>query len=667
MKPQRRSGKKAGSRERRQLAIGDFCDLTCEVDERFTLLSAGPELCDLLGCRPEDLAGIPFLEAITGESTALPAPIEAALSEGIPFARIEHEIRHRNGSQLVMQTSGTPVLDGGRFHGYRLVCRNITVQKQAEEALRESQRRLATLMSNLPGMAYRCRGDPSYTMEFVSDGAETLTGYQASELVNNARIAYGDLIHPDDRDRVWEAVQASVAPRTPFRITYRITAADGSIRWVLEQGRGVYSADGDLLALEGIITDITEQVLAEEGIERRTRQLVIINEITRVAASSLSLEELMQTSLRKTIDLLGFDAGMIYLVDAEQRAAKLKVYQGFTDWIVPESKDLDIHAKPFTSVYIGGQPHYTEHYHDAFPDREEFGIRSYASIPLLAHAKVVGAMDIASRKHYRFTDDEKNILESIGREIGGAVLKEMLNQQVSNLGLQATVYSKEVETANREANLYLDIMTHDINNANMTSLGYVDLLGDVQDPTLHDYVEKLERSVQKSIAIIRSVSTIRKLHREKVALKPVDLDGVIRSEIAGFAEARIGYEGTTAFALADALLSEVFTNLIGNAVKFGGPDVGITIRVREADDTVEIAVEDTGPGIPDALKPLIFNRFQRGSTMVRGMGLGLSITHMLMERYGGRCWVEDRLKGRPDQGTVMKVQLRKASRSPEAE
>ncbi|RPJ53095.1 MAG: sensor histidine kinase, partial [Methanobacteriota archaeon] len=69
------------------------------------------------------------------------------------------------------------------------------------------------------------------------------------------------------------------------------------------------------------------------------------------------------------------------------------------------------------------------------------------------------------------------------------------------------------------------------------------------------------------------------------------------------------------------------------------------------------------PGIPDTLKPLIFNRFQRGSTMVRGMGLGLSITQMLMERYGGRCWVEDRVKGRPDRGTVMKVQLRKASRS----
>jgi PAS domain S-box-containing protein len=667
MKQQRKSGKTAGLHGVHQLAIGDFCDLACEVDEHFTLVSAGPEICDLLGCHPEDIVGIPFLEAISGESGAIPAPIDVAVRAGEPFSRIEHEVRHRNGSRIVMQTSGTPVVDGsGRLRGYRLVCRNVTVQKQAEEALAESQRRLATLMSNLPGMAYRCRNDSRYMMEFVSDGAEILTGYRPSELMDNTRIAYGDLIHPDDRDAVWKAVQASVAPRSPFRITYRIETANGSIRWVLEQGRGVYSADGDLLAFEGIVTDITEQKLAEEGIERRTRQLVIINEITRVAASSLSLAELMHTSLQKTIDLLGFDAGMIYLVDPEQKTARLNVYLGFPDWIVPESKVLDIHAQPYSPVYVGGQPHYTEHYHDVYPDREEFGILSFASIPLLAQAKVVGAMNIASRKHYCFTDDEKIILESIGREIGGAVLKEMLNQQVSDLGFKAKVYSKEVETANREANLYLDIMTHDINNANMTSLGYVDLLRDIQDPTLHDYVGKLERSVQKSIEIIRNVSTIRKLHRDTVALKPVDLDGVIRSEIAGHPDAQIGYEGTTAFVLADALLPEVFTNLIGNAVKFGGPEVGIAIRVAVADDTVVIAVEDTGPGIPDTLKPLIFNRFTRGSTMVRGMGLGLSITHMLMDRYGGRCWVEDRVKSHPDQGTVMKVQLRKASRGPEA-
>ncbi|MCX7918178.1 MAG: HD domain-containing protein [bacterium] len=130
--------------------------------------------------------------------------------------------------------------------------------------LQENQRMLSTLISNLPGMVYRCRNDRNWTMEFVSDGCYPLTGYQPNELINNNRISYAELIHPDDREEVWNKVQSSIQNTTSFQISYRIITATQQEKWVWEQGRGVYSDRGELLALEGFITDITAHRAAEE-------------------------------------------------------------------------------------------------------------------------------------------------------------------------------------------------------------------------------------------------------------------------------------------------------------------------------------------------------------------------------------------------------------------
>ena len=93
-------------------------------------------------------------------------------------------------------------------------------------------------MANLPGMAYRCRNDSQWTMEFVSDGCCQLTGYQASNLTNNRTVAFGNIIHPDDRPVVWDQVQQALAERRRFQLEYRIRTAQGEEKWVWEQGVG---------------------------------------------------------------------------------------------------------------------------------------------------------------------------------------------------------------------------------------------------------------------------------------------------------------------------------------------------------------------------------------------------------------------------------------------
>ncbi|MBI5590462.1 MAG: PAS domain S-box protein [Deltaproteobacteria bacterium] len=157
------------------------------------------------------------------------------------------------------------------------VSRQIADRKKAEEEAQESERLISTLMKNLPGMVYRCRNDRNWTMTFVSDGSVSLTGYAPQDLIGNRILSYNDLIHPDDREMVWKQVQEAVSEHRPYQLQYRIENAIGNEKWVWEQGTGVYSDEGELLALEGFVNDITERKTAEvlvKASEAKYRALV---------------------------------------------------------------------------------------------------------------------------------------------------------------------------------------------------------------------------------------------------------------------------------------------------------------------------------------------------------------------------------------------------------
>lgn len=141
--------------------------------------------------------------------------------------------------------------------------RHVQEARDTEAALRESQRKLATLMRNLPGMAYRCLNDCDWTMEFVSEGCLALTGYEPSSLIAKNPVSYASLIHADDRDKVWSQIQPALAERHPFEVEYRLHTAAGEEKWCWEQGVGVYSDHGEVEAIEGFITDISRSKRAE--------------------------------------------------------------------------------------------------------------------------------------------------------------------------------------------------------------------------------------------------------------------------------------------------------------------------------------------------------------------------------------------------------------------
>jgi PAS domain S-box-containing protein len=197
----------------------------------------------------------------------------AAMERHEPFRDFEVERAGADGSVRVFSLTGSPIYEeDGRFAGYRGVGRDITERRRAEEALRESQRALSALMSNLPGMAYRCHNDRHWTMDFVSEGAHALTGWRPGALVSG-QVRYGDIIHAQDREAVWSEVQAAIAKHQPFQLTYRIVTAQGVLKWVWERGSAVRGPEGEVLALEGFVSDITDRRRAQDEVARLNAEL----------------------------------------------------------------------------------------------------------------------------------------------------------------------------------------------------------------------------------------------------------------------------------------------------------------------------------------------------------------------------------------------------------
>jgi diguanylate cyclase (GGDEF)-like protein/PAS domain S-box-containing protein len=131
---------------------------------------------------------------------------------------------------------------------------------------REYARMIRTLIGNLDGMVYRCRSDGRWTMEFVSEGCQRLTGYPASDLLRSRRRAYADLIFTDDLPKLREVVKHAIATGERYSVEYRIRHADGEPRWVWERGIAIFTGPDAPVVFEGFIEDITDRKRAEQAL-----------------------------------------------------------------------------------------------------------------------------------------------------------------------------------------------------------------------------------------------------------------------------------------------------------------------------------------------------------------------------------------------------------------
>jgi PAS domain S-box-containing protein len=321
--------------------------------------------------------------------------------------------------------------------------------------LHESQRQISAMLNNLPGLAYRCRNDPQWTMEFLSEGCFALTGYPPEALLMNHRLAFADLIHPDDRNMVWATVQDALDRRADFQIMYRLHTATGQQKWVTEQGCGVWNADDELEALEGLVVDITEHHRTEQALTKRAKQIDVLYRASQQLSSLLDLDVLFATVHNVIGELMDCDWLMISEYDA-------KLQHITCAYAYAEGKAVDVSELPplplapegkgtQSKVIRSGQPLYFPDYLHALQDAQtvysvddtgelvegkdpEEGLhpRSVLLLPLKYQGQVTGVIQVKSFRGDAYSEEDMRALEALTGQIATALSNAHLFQQAQN-------------------------------------------------------------------------------------------------------------------------------------------------------------------------------------------------------------------------------------------
>ena len=252
-------------------------DVVAILDADGTISYVSPAVEAMLGYAPEEVTGTSVFDYVHPDDAerALGAFAESLATPGA-LPPLGFRARRADGAWRHVEVVRNNRLDDPAVGGVVINVRDVTERRKAEEALQESERRLSTLLSNAPAMVYRCLNEPDWPEEYVSDYALELTGYPATEFMETPTL-FGSLISEEDRQRIWGEVQEAVRRGERFRLHYAIHHRDGGLRFVEELGQGVYDEEGNVVALEGLIYDVTARVRAEERLreaEQRYRTLV---------------------------------------------------------------------------------------------------------------------------------------------------------------------------------------------------------------------------------------------------------------------------------------------------------------------------------------------------------------------------------------------------------
>ncbi len=254
-----------------------------------TWLDVNQKVCDIVGYTKQELLARTFQDiTYPADLNTDLAFVRQMLAGELQTYCMDKRYVRKNGALIWIRLTVSLVREPSGVPKYFIsVIEDIDQRKSIQSALYENERRFSTLVNNLPALVYRCRNDPQWTAEYVSEGVFALTGYKAEDFTINRKISFGELIHPDDRERVWGDIRQGIDAHCPYRTTYRVITAQGQHRWMWEQGAGTFDATGNLLTLDGVVLDITERQRAEEALQESERRFRTVLETLQLIAVML--------------------------------------------------------------------------------------------------------------------------------------------------------------------------------------------------------------------------------------------------------------------------------------------------------------------------------------------------------------------------------------------
>ncbi|MBN1143369.1 MAG: PAS domain S-box protein [Bacteroidales bacterium] len=543
------------------------------------------------------------------------------LTDGVSFDE-EMEIITSQGARKWVRAIGKPIYDSSCIiTGLNGSFQDIQKIKSAEVKAEESQLVLSRLIGNLSGIAYRCQYTPEWTMEYISQGCMSITGYSDQDFYLK-KITWGDIMLEQDRERVWLEVSDKLLKQVPFEIEYRIRHRNGSIRWLWDKECGVYGKNGEVIALEGFITDVTERRETEDA----------LNEIMK------NYRELID-GMNETIWVIDFDGT---LLDVNRTAINILGYPkeellkigltGIDNSLTREAIAALAGSMPEAELQIFETSHRTK-------DGRVFPVEIYSSLVTYQGRKAILsiARDITQRKQI----------------------------------IQDLIYAKEkAEESDRLKTAFLANVSHEIRTPMNGILGFLELL---KKPNLTEekkdkFIEVVNQSGERLLETINKIVEVSKIESGQVDISFVEVDvaEIMTYHYDFFLEQAAG-KGLDFILNMDAVsdlkimadrfkLDGVFTNLINNAIKFT-PKGYIEFGAYQDKGDLVFYVKDTGLGIPENKQDAIFERFvQADLSLTRpyeGSGLGLSIVKAYAELIGGSVRVESK----PGEGSTFYVTI----------
>ena len=512
-------------------------------------------------------------------------PFDQVIREGSVVALPNYSVLiSRDGKEYSVADSGAPIIDNnGVILGVILVFRDQTAERkiqkeiiEAREQLKERNRFLEHLIASLPGMIYRCRNDRHWTMEYIAGACREITGYEPEDLINNRRLAYNDLIFPEHREFVWKRWQEAVLQKETFEDEYKIRTADGKIKWVWERGSGVYDEEGNLLYLEGFITDITERKKAEEELVKSDKEKSAIFATISEHVLELRPDLTVVWANRAAIEALGGE---------ENEVIGRKCYEL---WF---GRDEPCPICPVLAACQSGQPERAE---SITPDGRWWHVSAYPLKNEQGETTLIieVSLDITDRK--KAEEAMKQSLQE--KEI---LLKEVHHRVKNNLQVISSILNlQSALLTDPQARAAIRECQHRIKSM---ALVHEKLYraGDLARIDLAGYLS----SLAKSIFLEHQVNSDRiKLHLE---IEPVDLDLNVAVPLG-------------------LILNELITNAFIHAFPEGREgNIWVSFKKRP-DGLVELRVKDDGVGFPSDVD------FKKSES------LGLVIINTLVEQIEGQ-------------------------------
>ncbi|MEH1943886.1 MAG: GAF domain-containing protein [Nostoc sp.] len=553
--------------------------------------------------------------------------------------------------------------------GLSVYFQDITERRRTAEALRESEERWQlALHGNNDGI---WDWNLKTNEVFFSTRWKEMLGYKEHE-VSNSWDEWTKRIHPDERDWVLQAFQDHFAKKTPFYVCeYRVQCQDGSYKWILDRGQALWDASGDIVRMVGSYTDITDRKQADEELKRQNLRSQLFAEITLKIRESLQIDEILQTTVTEVQKLLQADRVLIFQLEPDGSGTVVQeaVLPGW-----PVILGRNIFDPCFKEEYI---ERYRQGRVSAMADVEtariqpchreflqQFAIKANLVVPIMVRDSIWGlllAHQCAAPR--RWNNFETELLKQLANQIGIALSQAQLLEKESQ-------QSQELARSNAELEQFAYVASHDLQEPLRMVTSYLQLLErrykNQLDTNADQFINYAVDGARRMQTLINDLLNYSRVSTRGQPFLRVNCSVILEQAIANL---QIAIADSKAIVTHDPLpevmadatqLIQVFQNLIGNGIKFcrhQQPQIHIGVAKLDANSDGEslnvipsadewlFSVRDNGIGLESQYAERIFIIFQRlhGRDKYPGTGIGLAICKKIIERHGGRIWVESKL------------------------